>query len=67
MGEYAKLKSTGQSIKIGTCEHMYHLRHDQRHIVAKERGKVTRRAYCGRCHSLVDGDTIHACDESGQD
>ena len=40
MGEYAKLISTGESIKIGTCEDIYYLRHDQRHLVAPERGSV---------------------------
>lgn len=29
MGEYAKLKSTGERVKIGTCENMYYLRADQ--------------------------------------
>ncbi len=34
MGEYAKLKGTGAEVKIGTCENMYYLRHDQRRLVA---------------------------------
>ena len=34
MGEYAKYN--GQSVKIGTCEDMYYLRFDQRHLVEKE-------------------------------
>jgi hypothetical protein len=38
MGEYAKHK--GKTIKIGTCEDMYYLRHDQRHLVTPERGSV---------------------------
>jgi hypothetical protein len=40
MGEYAIEKSSGETIKIGTCEDMYYLRHDQRHLVSKERGSV---------------------------
>lgn len=32
MGEYAKYR--GQDIKIGTCESMYYLRADQRHLIA---------------------------------
>src|SRR5262245_32043164 len=40
MGEYAIFKKTGQRIKIGTCEDMYYLRHDQRHLVAAEGGSV---------------------------
>ena len=38
MGEYATYKS--QSIKIGTCEDLYYLRYDQRHLVDHERGNV---------------------------
>lgn len=38
MGEYAKYR--GQQIKIGTCENMYYLRHDQRHEVTPESGSV---------------------------
>ena len=38
MGEYANYN--GQSIKIGTCEDMYYLRFDQRHLVDHERGNV---------------------------
>lgn len=34
MGEYAK--HNGETIKIGTCEDMYYLRADQRHLVTKE-------------------------------
>lgn len=30
MGEYATRKSDGERVKIGTCEDMYYLRHDQR-------------------------------------
>lgn len=33
MGEYARRKSDGQSIKIGTCESMYYLRFSQREAV----------------------------------
>lgn len=33
MGEYAKLISTGERIKIGTCEQMYYLRADQVHLM----------------------------------
>jgi len=33
MGEYAKLKATGQKVKIGTCENMYYLRFEDRHKV----------------------------------
>lgn len=32
MGEYAQYR--GESIKIGTCENMYYLRADQRHLVS---------------------------------
>lgn len=32
MGEYAKYR--GESIKIGTCESMYYLRADQRHLIS---------------------------------
>lgn len=38
MGEYATYR--GQSIKIGTCESMYYLRHDQRYAVTRESGNV---------------------------
>lgn len=38
MGEYAKYK--GESVKIGTCEDMYYLRHGQRGDVTRERGSV---------------------------
>jgi len=38
MGEYST--HNGQSIKIGTCEDMYYLRYDQRHLVKAERGSV---------------------------
>lgn len=34
MGEYARYN--GEEIKIGTCEEMYYLRADQRHLVAYE-------------------------------
>ena len=40
MGEYARRKSDGQEIKIGTCEDMYYLRADQRHLVAALPGNV---------------------------
>jgi len=40
MGEYARLKSTNQRIKIGTCEDMYYLRFDQRNLVKHESGNV---------------------------
>ncbi len=33
MGEYAKRKSDGADIKIGTCEDMYYLRYEDRHKV----------------------------------
>ena len=33
MGEYAKLKTTGEQIKIGTCENMYYLRFEDRYKV----------------------------------
>ena len=51
MGEYAKRKSDGQEIKIGTCESMYYLRYDDRNMVyplpgslnpAKEKGLFFR-------------------------
>lgn len=38
MGEYAKYR--GESVKIGTCEDMYYLRHGQRKVVTRERGNV---------------------------
>lgn len=38
MGEYAKYN--GEEIKIGTCESMYYLRWDQRHLVEAEPGNV---------------------------
>lgn len=38
MGEYAMY--AGQRIKIGTCEDMYYLRWDQRHIISPEEGQV---------------------------
>lgn len=38
MGEYATRRSDGQSIKIGTCEDMYYIRADQRHLVTPEQG-----------------------------
>jgi hypothetical protein len=38
MGEYAT--HNGQSIKIGTCEDLYYLRFDQRHLVKAERNSV---------------------------
>lgn len=38
MGEYAKYR--GESVKIGTCEDMYYLRHGQRGQVAREHGNV---------------------------
>ena len=38
MGEYARYN--GQHIKMGTCEDMYYLRADQRHLVQPELGSV---------------------------
>ena len=38
MGEYALFN--GESIKIGTCEDMYYLRFDQRHMVTPVEGNV---------------------------
>jgi hypothetical protein len=40
MGEYAKVKGTGERIKIGTCESMYYLRADQAGQVWPVRGSV---------------------------
>ena len=40
MGEYAIRKSDGARIKIGTCEDMYYIRFDQRHLVKHEEGNV---------------------------
>lgn len=40
MGEYAKVKGTGERVKIGTCEDMYYLRADQRHQVWAQPGNV---------------------------
>lgn len=39
MGEYARYG--GDTIKIGTCEDMYYLRADQRHMVGKLPGSVS--------------------------
>lgn len=33
MGEYAKRKSDGEQVKIGTCEDMYYLRFEDKHLV----------------------------------
>jgi len=33
MGEYAKLKTTGEEFKIGTCENMYYLRFEDRYKI----------------------------------
>jgi len=38
MGEYATY--LGQQVKIGTCEDMYYLRWDQRHMVTPESGSL---------------------------
>lgn len=38
MGEYARYK--GVEVKIGTCEDMYYLRYDQRHLVEAISGSV---------------------------
>ncbi|MHB1310622.1 MAG: hypothetical protein ACYC3L_01305 [Gemmatimonadaceae bacterium] len=38
MSEYATYR--GESVKIGTCEDMYYLRHDQRHLVTPERNSL---------------------------
>jgi hypothetical protein len=38
MGEYAKY--SGREVKIGTCEDMYYLRYDQRHLVERVSGSV---------------------------
>lgn len=38
MGEYARFN--GEEIKIGTCENMYYLRADQRHLVTAIAGNV---------------------------
>ena len=40
MGEYAKRKSDGVEVKIGTCEDMYYLRADQAAMVAPLTGSV---------------------------
>jgi hypothetical protein len=40
MGEYAKLKGTGEEVKIGTCEDMLYLRYDQRDRVWAQYGNV---------------------------
>jgi len=40
MGEYARRKRDGANIKIGTCENMYYLRADQRHLVQGTQGNV---------------------------
>lgn len=40
MGEYAERLSDGERIKIGTCENMYYLRHDQRALVRALHGNV---------------------------
>jgi len=36
MGEYAKLKTTGEEFKIGTCENMYYLRLEDRYKIIYE-------------------------------
>jgi len=38
MGEYATYQ--GHEIKIGTCENMYYLRYDDRHLVRQVRGSL---------------------------
>jgi len=40
MGEFAKRKTDGQEIKIGTCETMYYLRYDDRHNVEPVQGSL---------------------------
>lgn len=40
MGENAKRKSDGQTVKIGTLENLYYLRHDQRWEVSPLEGNV---------------------------
>lgn len=40
MGEYARLRTTGQEVKIGTCENMYYLRYSQRGLVEPLFGSV---------------------------
>lgn len=40
MGEYAKVKGTGERVKIGTCEDLLYLRDDQRERVWPERGSL---------------------------
>lgn len=40
MGEYARRLSDGADVKIGTCESMYYLRADQRHLVRATSGNV---------------------------
>lgn len=40
MGEYAKVKGSGERVKIGTCESMYYLRADQARDVWPEHGNV---------------------------
>ena len=40
MGEYAKRKSDGVEIKIGTCESMYYIRFEDRHAVSHLEGNT---------------------------
>lgn len=40
MGEYATRLRDGANVKIGTCESMYYLRADQRHLVRHRSGNV---------------------------
>ena len=40
MGEYAKRKSDGQEVKIGTCESMYYLRYEDRDAVGALPGNI---------------------------
>ena len=40
MGEYAKRRTDGEEVKIGTCENMYYLRWEDRHAVEAMHGNV---------------------------
>jgi hypothetical protein len=39
MGDYARIKKTGEEVKIGTCGSNYYLRHDQKNEIENVNGK----------------------------
>lgn len=40
MGEYAKLKQTGERVKLGTCENLYYLRHEHLGLIEPDTSDV---------------------------